>query len=75
MKTRKDFVAMAKVIREVKAHRERARLTLKFEKQFAADNPRFDRSRWRKACGYSVSAKRSKRQSGKTNSWFSDFFK
>jgi hypothetical protein len=75
MKTRKDFVAMAKVIREIKSPQERARLTVKFGKQFAADNPRFDNARWRTACGYSLKQKGRYNFTGKTvkQGWFSDF--
>jgi hypothetical protein len=65
MASRKDYVATAAVIRRVKNRKEKGRLVLQFEKIFKADNPRFDTSKFRTACGYTYK----QRKSGVASKW------
>lgn len=53
--TRKDYVAVAKIIADndsgMSIWTVRARIADALAEMFAADNPRFDRERFLKACG------------------------
>lgn len=49
--TRKDYVAAAKVISQVKDKQDKTLLVSTFSELFQNDNPLFDYSRFKKACG------------------------
>jgi len=51
MSTRKQFVAMAKSIAEIKPKNKRKQLAEFNASEFAKFNPRFDRARFMAACG------------------------
>ena len=72
MATKKDFIVAAYIIHSIKNKRERARMTIKFGREFAAENPRFDYQKWYRACGF-VRRPR-KYNKGKTRSEESGFF-
>ena len=50
MFTRKHYIETAKVVKSLPAKSRKAAAN-KFAKQYAADNPRFDRAKFLKACG------------------------
>lgn len=69
MASRKDYVAAASSIKKIKNPKDRARMTVLFGNRFADDNPRFDWTRWKTACGYKK-AKVSKGPVMNKSSWF-----
>lgn len=74
MASRKDYVAAAGAIKKVKSPMDRARLALKFASIYSADNPRFDRTRFLKACGYSERKRTSTRRIHSASRQHSGFF-
>lgn len=51
MQTRKHFKQTAEIISSIKHLGARAVMFHKMAEQFAAENPRFDREKFKKACG------------------------
>ncbi len=50
MFSRKHYIATAKIVHELPV-KQRKSTALKFAKQYEEDNPRFDRTKFMKACG------------------------
>ena len=50
MLTKKHFIATAKTIKEL-PKKQRKSTAEKFARQYAAENPRFDKAKFMKACG------------------------
>lgn len=51
MMTRKHYIKFARMIAEMLDRSEARRMAFALCEEFGADNPRFDRSRFLKACG------------------------
>jgi len=50
MFTKKTFIATAKIVHKLPV-KERKSTAERFARQYAKDNPRFDKSKFMKACG------------------------
>lgn len=48
--TKKHYIATAKIVKSL-PKTQRKKTAEKFARQYAADNPRFDRARFMSACG------------------------